>query len=231
MFKNFAVAAVLLAPVAANAQTFQPGRLPATSRDSFEVLYQGNPIGGVVMSHARAGENVTLITVARLTEIGMTAIDSVTFNATTLAPVLFSSSQSMGPMAISGRVTVSNGKATGSVQQPTPTGIQNVTVDAAVPAGALGEGADAILIPTLDFSDGLTVNFQSFDPKAGKAKSYVLKVLGKETVTVPAGTFETWKTEVTSDDVTQVWVTTAEPRKIVMMRLGAQQVEMRRASK
>jgi hypothetical protein len=135
-------------------------------------------------------------------------------------------------MSSGGRVTVTNGKAMGSMQQPGPGGVmQNVAINAAVAPGIVAEGADALLIPTIDFSDGLTVNFQTFDGKSGKAKSYVLKVLGKETVTVPAGTFETWKAEITSDDVAQVWVTTAEPRKIIQLRLEAQQLEMKRASK
>lgn len=231
MLKPLAVAAAILIPLAADAQTFQAGRLPAASRDSFDVVYQGNPIGSFVMWHSRTGENVTFVTQARIAAMGMTALDSVVFNSTTLAPVLFTSSQTMGPTSTGGRVTVANGKATGTMQQPTAAGVQNLTIDAAVPAGIVAEGADALLLPTLDLSEALTVTFQTFDAKAGKPKSYSLKVVGKETITVPAGTYETWKTEITSDEVAEIWITTAEPRKIVQLRLGSQQVEMKRASK
>ena len=230
MRKPILLLAACLLPLSARAQ-FQPGRLPAASRDSFDIVYQGQPFGSFVMAHSRTGENVTLVTTATIAPIQMIALDTVVFNATTLAPVLFMSSQSQGPMSIGGRVTVANGKASGTMQSMARTGPQTLTVDAAVPTGMAAEGADAILIPTLDLSEALTVNFQTFDGKSGKPKSYVLKVLGKETVTVPAGTFETWKTEVTSDEVAQIWVTTAEPRKIVMMRLESQQLEMKRASK
>jgi hypothetical protein len=230
MLKRIALLATFAAS-AAGAQTFQPGRLPASSRDSFDVVYQGRPIGAFVMAHSRSGDNVTLVTTANIAQMGMMALDTVVFNATTMAPVLFMSSQTMGPMSVGGRVTVANGKATGSMQQPGPAGVQNVTIDATIPAGMAAEGADAILIPTLDFSDGLTVSFQTFDAKSGKPKNYTLKVMGKESVTVPAGTYEAWKTEVTSDEVANIWITTAEPRKIVMLRLEAQQLEMKRASK
>ena len=230
MRKSLLLLAAIALPTVAQAQ-FQVGRLPASARDSFDIVYQGQPVGSFVMAHSRTGDNVTLTTVANIAMMQMTALDTVVFNATTLAPVLFMSRQSQGPVSIGGRVTVANGKATGSMQQPGPAGIQNVNVDASVPTGIAAEGADALLIPTLDLSEGLTVNFQTFDGKSGKPKSYTLKVIGKESVTVPAGTYEAWKTEVSSDDVAQIWVSTAEPRKIVMLRLGTQQIEMKRASK
>ena len=211
------------------AQTFQPGRLPATSRDSFDIVYQGRPIGAFIMSHAKTGENITLVADARITQMGVTDLDTLVFNATTLAPVLATSNQSMGPMSAIGRVTIANGKATGTVQQPGPGGVQTVPVDVAIPAGTILDGADALLIPTIDFSDGLSVSFKTFDGKSGKTKDYTLKVVGKESVTVPAGTFEAWKTEVTSDETAQIWVSTAEPRKILMLRLESQQLEMKRA--
>jgi hypothetical protein len=230
MRKSILLLAALLLPLTARAQ-FQPGRLPASSRDSFDIVYQGQPIGSFIMAHARTGDNVTLVTTASIAPMQMVALDTVVFNATTLAPVLFMSSQSQGPMSIGGRVAVTNGKAVGTMQSMSRTGPQTTAIDAAVPTGIAAEGADAILIPTLDFSEALTVNFQTFDGKSGKPKSYVFKVLGKESVTVPAGTFEAWKTELTSDEVVQIWVTTAEPRKIVMLKFDAQQIEMKRASK
>lgn len=231
MFKR---SVLLLATVVAplGAQTFKPGRLPATSRDSFEIVYQGQSIGTFVMSHAKTGENITLVSDARISVMGgVTDLDSLVFNATTLAPVLATSAQAMGPMTANGRVTIANGKATGTVQQPGPNGVQTTPVDVAIPAGTILDGADALLIPTIDFSDGLSVTFKTFDGKSGKTKDYTLKVVGKEPVTVPAGTFEAWKTEVTSDEMAQIWVSTAEPRKILMLRLESQQLEMKRTSK
>lgn len=230
MLKHIAfLLAVVVAPL--GAQTFQPGRLPATSRDSFDVIYQGRPVGAVIMSHAKTGENITLVSDARITQMGVTDLDTLVFNATTLAPVLATTNQSMGPLSIVGRVTVTGGKATGTTQQPGPGGVQTVPVDVTIPAGTILDGADALLIPTIDFSDGLSVTYKTFDGKSGKSKDYTLKVVGKESVTVPAGTYEAWKTEVTSDETAQIWISTTEPRKILMLRLDGQQLEMKRASK
>jgi hypothetical protein len=233
MLKRIAVLATLVAPIAAGAQSFQPGRLAAASRDSFEVVYQGQPFGSFVMAHAKAGENVTLVTDIRLPQLGMVEIDSMVFNATTLAPVMYSVAQSAQGMNVGGgRFTVANGKASGSMQQRGRGGMQTLPVDAAIPIGVIVDGTDPLLITTIDFSDALAMNFQTFDGKSGKIKNYTLKVLGKESVTVPAGTFDAWKTEVSGDgEVFQVWVSTAEPRKLLMMRIEAQQLEMKRASK
>ncbi len=232
MLKRIAVLAALVAPIAAGAQSFQPGRLPATSRDSFEIVYQGQPLGTFTLAHTKTGDNVTLVTEALIAQMGMTEIDSLVFNATTLAPVLVTNNQSVQGRSIGGRVTIANGKATGSMQQGGPMGIQTMPVDAAVPVGVIADGAEAVMIPTIDFSDALTMNFQTFDGKSGKVKSYALKVVGKESITVPAGTFDAWKTEINGDgEIVQIWVSTAEPRKLLQLRLEAQQVEMKRASK
>src|SRR5437868_4688452 len=65
MIKRIALLVTMIAPAVAGAQSFQPGRLPAASRDSFEVIYQGQPFGGFVMTHTKSGDNVTLVTEIR----------------------------------------------------------------------------------------------------------------------------------------------------------------------
>jgi hypothetical protein len=220
--------ALAAVPVSAGAQPFQPGRLTA-SRDSFDVIYQGQTIGAFIMNLARTGDNFTFSTEARIPLMSVTEIDTLVFNATSLAPSLVTNNQSMRGMTATSRITFANGKATGTVQRPGPNGVQSTPIDAALAPGMIVDGTDAVLLPTVDFSEGLTLNFQTFDAKTAKTKSYEIKVLGKETVTVPAGTFEAWKTQVTSDDTTLIWVSAADPKKIVMLRLEAAQMEMRKA--
>ena len=215
-------------PISAHAQPFQPGRLTA-SRDSFEVIYQGQSIGAFIMSLVRTGDNYTLSTQALLPRIGVLETDSVVFNATSLAPSLVTNNQSMMGMSAASRITIANGKATGTVQRPGPGGVQTQTIDMALAPGTIADGTEVALFPTLDFSQDLKLNFQTFDAEAGKMKSYELTVLGKESVTVPAGTFDTWKTQITSNETFLVWVTATDPKKIVMLRQEAAQMEMRRA--
>jgi hypothetical protein len=216
-------------PIAAGAQAFQPGRLPAASRDSFDVVYQTQTIGAFIMALSRVGENVIFVGEAHLPRMGVHEIDSVTFHGATLAPISTTNNQTLAGMKGASKLAIGNGKATGTVQRVSPTGVQTTSIDAAVGPGIVVDGMEAALIPTLDFSEGLTHTFPAFDPKSGRTRAYKLEVLEKETVTVPAGTFEAWKIQLDGEDQVLLWVSTADPKKIVMLRMESAQMEMRRA--
>lgn len=225
--------AVMLAfaaiPLCAHAQGFQVGRLPATSRDSFEVMYQNQAIGAFIITLNRVGENYLQVGEARLPRMGVAEIDSLVFSAANATPVSMSNHMSMQGMTGTSKVSVANGKATGTAQEPSPSGMRNITIDANVAAGVFGDGTEIALLPTLDFSDALTLNFQTFDGKTGATKANTLKVLGKETITVPAGTGECWHVQLVSDETVDVYVAVAEPRRIMLIKLEAVGMEMRRA--
>ena len=227
MRNRIALLLAIAAPAVSQAQSFQPGRL-AAGRDSFQVVYQGQPIGDFVMGLTKAGENFTFTGDVRLPNMGVNQTDTIVFNATTLAPSLITTNAQMGPATGATRVTIANGKATGTSQQPGPAGMQSITIDTPIAAGVIGDGVDPLLIQTMDFSDGLSYTYQAFDGKSGKTKTYHLKVIGKENVTVPAGTMEAWKIELASDEAATIWVSTAEPKKLVMLRLDSAQLEMKR---
>ena len=226
MRKIIALLLAVAAPAAAQ-QAFQPGRLVA-SRDSFDVVFQGQPVGGFIMSLAKSADNFTLAVDIRLPAMGLVQTDTVVFHGISLAPVLITSGQTMMGQSATTRVTVAGGKASGTAQRPGPGGIQTSRVDVTVPPGVIAEGAEAALIPTLALSQDLIHNFDTFDAKTGKTTSYKLEVLGKESVTVPAGTFETWKVQLTGGEGLTGWVTTADPKKIVQLRVESAQMEMRR---
>jgi dipeptidyl aminopeptidase/acylaminoacyl peptidase len=62
-----------------------------------------------------------------------------------------------------------------------------------------GPGA-ADVVATLPLADGYTTSFRNFDIMSQKVNTRSLKVVGSEKVTVPAGTFDAWKVEVTPAD-------------------------------
>ncbi|HEY5838520.1 MAG TPA: DUF3108 domain-containing protein [Pyrinomonadaceae bacterium] len=63
------------------------------------------------------------------------------------------------------------------------------------------DGAGAFdVIGRLPLADGYTVTFRNFDVMKQKLQMKQLKFLGSESVTVPAGTFDAYKVEVTSAD-------------------------------
>lgn len=121
--------------------------------------------------------------------------------------------------AIQGPVTVEvaykDRKATGSLNiggQPRP-----ISVDLGGDAFADGAGAYEA-IGALPLADGYTATYRNLDLQRQKVKLMQLKVAGTENVTVPAGSFETFRIEIGSaegdPDQATLWVA-REPRRVV----------------
>jgi hypothetical protein len=62
-----------------------------------------------------------------------------------------------------------------------------------------GPGAGDI-IAALPLADGYATTFRNFDLMGQKVQLRSLRVTGSESVTVPAGTFDAWKVEITPAD-------------------------------
>ena len=70
------------------------------------------------------------------------------------------------------------------------------------PGGALfADGAGAFeVIASLPLAEGYSLSFRNFDVQKQKPQIKQLKVLGSESVTVPAGTFDAYKVEIQAAD-------------------------------
>jgi dipeptidyl aminopeptidase/acylaminoacyl peptidase len=100
-----------------------------------------------------------------------------------------------GPATVN--LEFSANKATGSVSmngQDRP-----VSVDLGGPLFADGAGAK-LAIAALPLAEGYTTTFRNFDVQGQKEKLLQIKVTGSESVTVAAGTFDTFKVELSSAD-------------------------------
>jgi dipeptidyl aminopeptidase/acylaminoacyl peptidase len=90
-----------------------------------------------------------------------------------------------------------------------------------------GAGSD-LAIASLPLADGYTTTFRNFDVMSQKVQPRVLKVVGSESVSVAAGTFDAWKVEITSADAsspdkTTVWVDKASRRPVKTVAVVSQQ--------
>lgn len=74
-----------------------------------------------------------------------------------------------------------------------------IAADLGGPLFADGAAANQT-IACLPLAEGYTATYRNFDLRRQKEKLVQLKVVGAESVTVPAGTFDTFKVEVTSAD-------------------------------
>lgn len=108
-------------------------------------------------------------------------------------------------------------KASGSVNMNGQE--HTIAVDLGGPLFADAAGSQ-LAIGSLPLADGYATSFRNFDVRRQKEKLIQLKVVGTESVTVPAGTFDTFKVELTSanggTDKETVWIA-RESRKPVKM--------------
>jgi dienelactone hydrolase len=139
------------------------------------------------------------------------ATDVTTLDKTTL--VAQKRSVKQGPATI--EIAFAGGKATGTMAMggdPKP-----VSVDLGGDLFADGiSTSDAIA--SLPLADGYSTSFRNFDIRQQKVQLKQAKVAGAESVTVPAGTFDAWKVEVTSAEgepgQMTIWVA-KDSRKVV----------------
>ncbi len=85
-----------------------------------------------------------------------------------------------------------------------------ITADVGGALFADGAGANDV-VAALPLAEGYTTSFRNFDLMSQKVQMRQLKVIGSEKVTVPAGTFDAWKVEITPADggtgqTSTVWV-------------------------
>ncbi len=99
-----------------------------------------------------------------------------------------------------------------------------------VPTRSYDSWTDVFLWRTIDFREGYEATYADV-LSATLAKPQVisqsLKVTGKETVEVPAGTFETWRLEIRSPDGTQrAWYADTETRPLIRYDNGSLTFEL-----
>ena len=73
-------------------------------------------------------------------------------------------------------------------------------LNADLKGGLFAETGGQFAIAALPLAEGYETVYRNFDLQKAKEKLMSVKVLGAESVTVPAGTFDAWKVEVKPED-------------------------------
>lgn len=133
----------------------------------------------------------------RLVETGSGAmgqtVDTLDVDAETLLPIRRSAQQGMATVQCSFKADAVEGKILAGPQQ--------IPISAKLSSPVLSEGAGMeIAICTLPLADGYSATVDVFNLMQAKPRTMLVKVVGTETVTVNAGTFDTFKIEITPAD-------------------------------
>ena len=137
------------------------------------------------------------------------AVDTATIEKGTLR--LLKRSITQGQVSIV--FEVKDGKAVGQMSM----GGKSQPIDVALSGPLFADGAGANeVIGRLPLAEGYTASFFNFDVQSQKVMVRQLRVAGAESVTVPAGTFDCFKVEVSAEDggKTTLWIA-REPRRVV----------------
>jgi dienelactone hydrolase len=165
---------------------------PGTYKYQAKIAMAGQEMKMDVSTTIKEENGAWVVTDVRDTPMGQ-ATDTATLQKGTL--VVLKRSVQQGPAKIN--VDFAGNKAIGAMNmngQERP-----ISVDLGGPLFADAAGARQV-IACLPLAEGYTTTYRNFDVQRQKVKLIQLKVAGVESVTVPAGTFDAYKVELSSAD-------------------------------
>lgn len=210
--------------VAAGSLPLDAAKLAART-DSFSVLVQGNPFGYQKSSLTKTADGFTYVEESQIGPI-LSQRTEVTLSGTGEVRKVAQSGKVQGQdMKID--VIVADGHATGSATTPGPQGMKSVTVDTDVPSGIIDDNGLTALLPALPWTADASWTFPVLSSGDGTVKTYTLKVAGTDSVTVPAGTAETYKVEMTGgQQPVTMYITTAAPHRVMKITVAGAPIEI-----
>lgn len=184
----------------------------------YGIEVQGNSVAEVVTEWKREGPQFVIVSDQT---VPMAIHQETRFEASTFAPTQLKASMGALPEI---QIDVREGRATGTGLDPQTQ--QTRDIDAEVAAGTGLEGMVDVAIAVTDFDDVGEFTFRTLSG-TGDVTATNVSVEGEETVTVPAGEFETYRLGVTSEQVTMtVWVTQTHPHIVVKREIAGQPVQI-----
>lgn len=222
----FAITSSLIASLSVTAQTpagFDAAKL-APRRDSFVVVAPGRPIGFMREVLESTADGFRLISDTEI--IGsMAQKTDLSFSREGEMRMVSQRGMARGKeMRID--VIYAEGRAKGSAKTPQQAGMQTIAVDAIVPKGAIDDNALQLFLPTLDLKKDAEYEVTLFASGKGTTLLMKAKVVGKESITVSAGTFDAWDVEVSRGPMpVHMYVSTTAPHRVVRVALSGSPVE------
>ena len=190
----------------------------AAHTDSSRVVIQGNPVGFTVSEIRRPPPDSLLYTersnLANGTFQQQTTL--VLEPASGLVRQVDQVTTQQGQKAET-HLSYAGGRVKGASATPQPDGsVKRFEIDTALPPGTVDENAVPFVVPALPLAPGKTFAMTFFTPSENAIKVLTFKVSAPESVTVPAGTFQGFRIDVTGSRVPfTMYVGTDTPRRLL----------------
>lgn len=212
-----------LTPPAAGPLALDRAQIAART-DSFRVTFQGNPIGAVVATVRQTPDSLVYTEQSALG--GFAQRTTVVLDPADLSVKQTDQTTTAGGRTTEVHLRYAGGRVSGGGTVPQPGGApKTYTVDTTLAPGTYDDNVVNLIVPALGLTPGKTFHVTLFSTGEGTAKPYTFKVGTPESVTVPAGTFQAYRIEVTgSQSPFVIHVTTEAPRRVVRTEIVGQPV-------
>ena len=214
--KPLALIALLVAASSADGQgpgPFNYGSLTART-DSFIVMVQGNAMGFQRSTVERTESGFKLIDDVQIGPI-MTQRTEVDFGPDGTLRSTKQTGQVRG-QSTTIEITYHDGRAKGSATTPSVAGLVTTSIDTAVAMGAIDDNLITALLPALDWSPSSSFTIPVFLSGKGYVQELTLAVKATEKLTVPAGSFEVYRVELSGGQApVAMYVTTDSTHRLV----------------
>jgi len=224
IFRTAYVAAIVGTPCAA-----QPATQPATqrtaltlqalplapSRDSIAILAGGRAVGSQTLTLERRADGLRFVDISAAAGASMQQETEVLLAADGTMRRMHQVTRARGQVATSD-LSYADGRVRGTVMVPGPGGPQTIAVDTPVEPTTVDDNAFGAVLPAIPWTDGATFTLPVFVGGKNALQTWTLAVTGRETVTVPAGTFDTFRVAVSGGpSALTVNVQAAAPHRVV----------------
>jgi zinc protease len=190
----------------------------------YRVLVQGNPFGEerrtIERVQADGRQAWRMITATRLGPI-LSQDDTVLVDAATLAPIRVRQGGVVQNQATRVSLDYASGRVRGNSRTPQAPGqMAERSVDTTAAAGTFDDNQLPLVLMALPLAAEARWNLPMFSGGDGAMKTYGVTVEGQQEVTVPAGTFRTWRLGVSGGQVpVTMYVSLTAPHVIVRIEL------------
>ena len=216
--KPFATVVALLLAASSSSLAQSPSAINFASlvarTDSFVVMVQGNPLGFQRTSLERTENGFRVVDDVQIGPI-MSQHTEIEFGPDGALRWTKQTGQVRGQnTAID--ITYHEGRAKGSATTPSMTGLVTTAIDTAVAQGVIDDNLITALLPAFDWSPTASFVVPVFLSGKGYAQSLTLAAKGAEKMTVPAGTFDVYRIELSGGQApVAMFLTTEKPHRLV----------------
>jgi hypothetical protein len=218
-------------PAAAQGQAAEPMASAPFAADrlasgalAYRVLVQGRPMGQSAVSIERmteGGRPALRLTASTIIGSSVQFTDSILMDAAALAPIRIRQNWTSGGQQGSVALDYDGMHVKGHVHVPQhagvrDTGVRDADVDTTLAPGTFDALQMTRVLPALPLASRGRWTVRAYTGGDGVVRTLTVSVSGGESVTVPAGTFDCWKVQLSGGQMpTDLYITKAAPYLLV----------------